>query len=79
MNQELNSRTSTTEYNKALEEVNAMYASGLPYLEKAHELDPKNAATVELLKNLSFRLRDYDGMQTKYEKYNELFKSMSAE
>lgn len=68
--------TSQAEYNKMIDELNKTYAAALVPLEKAHALDPKDASSVEFLKNIYFRLRDEPGMMEKYEKYNELFKSM---
>ncbi len=63
-------------YNAELAKVNAAYGLALKPLEKALSLDPSNAPTIELLKNLSFRLRDEEGMMEKYEKYNALFKAL---
>ncbi|MCC8034878.1 MAG: tetratricopeptide repeat protein [Rikenellaceae bacterium] len=79
MNKKLNEMTSlsTNEYNDALEKVYQEYEKALPPLEKAYEIDPTSEATVELLKNLTFRLRDRsDDIQQKYDKYNEIFKNM---
>ncbi len=53
--------------------VRGTYRRGLAPLEKAHSLNPTEPVTIELLKGLTFRLRDEEGMQAKYEKYNELF------
>ena len=55
-----------------------VYAEAVPFLEKAHELDPNNVGTVELLKNVTFRIRELDGMMAKYEQYNALFKQMTG-
>ncbi len=78
MNKEMNSRQfdSQKEYNDALATVNAVYAQSIAPLEKALELNPKESATVELLKNVCFRLRDEPGIMEKYNKYNEMFKNM---
>ncbi len=77
MNNELNGHyyTSQEEYNKDLAKVSAVYASAIPILEKAHQANPDDLTTVELLKNVTFRLRD-DGMGEKYEQYNALYNSM---
>lgn len=57
--------------------VNAMYAEALAPLEKAHELQPDDITTVELLKNLYFRFRDDNAQyMEKYKHYNELLESM---
>lgn len=77
-NKKLNESTpsSSEEYNNALENVYQFYEKAVPPLERAHEIDPSNEATVELLKNLTFRLRDRDdSYMQKYEKYNELFQA----
>ena len=64
------------EYDAALKEVNAVYAKSIEPLEKAHELDPSDKAYVEYLRSVCFRLRDMEGMMDKYNKYNELLKTM---
>lgn len=57
--------------------VNAMYAEALEPLEKAHELQPDDVTTVELLKNLYFRFRDENAQyMEKYKHYNELLESL---
>ena len=78
MNKEMNARQydSQNEYNEALAAVNAVYAKSIAPLELALELNPKEPATVELLKNVCFRLRDEPGIMEKYNKYNEMFKNM---
>lgn len=81
LNKKLNEMnpSSSEEYNRALEEVYAEYEKALDPLEKAHELDPTNEATVELLKNLTFRLRDRsDSILEKYNKYNEILQQMQG-
>ena len=55
----------------------AVYAQAVPYLEKAHSIDPSNAATLEILKNVTFRIREMDGMQAKYEKYDAELKALN--
>ena len=78
MNQELNKQnfTGQNEYNAALQKVFDAYKEAIPPLERAYEIDPKNPIAIELLKNVTFRLRDEPGMMEKYEKYNELFKQI---
>lgn len=71
--------TSRAQYQQALADVNAAYADAVPPLERAHEIDPKEPRTVELLKNLTFRLREEPGMNEKYEKYNEMYKAQHGE
>lgn len=70
--------TSRDQYQKALSDVNAIFESALPSLEKAYSIDPSEIATVELIKNLTYRLRDNAAMNAKYEQYNTLFESMNA-
>lgn len=64
------------EYDAARDKVFAVYLQAIAPLEKAHLLNPTEVVTVELLKNVTFRLRDMDGMMDKYNKYNELLKTM---
>ena len=45
--------------------------------EKAHQISPKDASVVELLRSSYFSLRDEgDDMRAKYEHYNALSKTM---
>ncbi|MCM1151619.1 MAG: tetratricopeptide repeat protein [Alistipes sp.] len=76
MNQELNSRqySSQSAYDTDLKEVNAVYLAAVPYFEKAHQLKPEDADTLEFLKQLCFRLRDEEGIMEKYNIYNDLYK-----
>jgi len=53
-----------------------LYRKGIPPLERAHELDPDDIATVELLKSVTFILRDEPGMSEKNKKYQALFDQM---
>ncbi len=81
LNNELNQTnfTSQAEYNSSLDKVNAVYAKAIPVLERALELQPNEPSTVELLKNVCFRLRDEPGVMDKYNKYNEMFKNLPAQ
>ncbi len=55
----------------------AAYIASIEPFEKAHELAPNDVNTVEFLKSVCFQVRNEDPeYQQKYEKYNELFKSM---
>ncbi len=78
MNAELGKMTITSraQYQEALDKVNGVFAEALFPLEKAYELNPEEGATVELLKNLTFRLRDDAAINAKYEKYNALFEAL---
>ena len=81
LNEQLNSKTYTDnqEYMNDLTAINEVYATAIPILERAHELRPDDSTAVEYLKSLCFRLREEEGIQAKYDKYNELFKSMQAQ
>ncbi|MDR2912008.1 MAG: tetratricopeptide repeat protein [Alistipes sp.] len=70
--------TNAGEYQAALAGVNNVFREAVAPLEKAYEINPEQLATVELLKNLTFRLREEPGMGEKYEKYNTLYSSMPA-
>lgn len=64
-------------YVKILKTINETYASSIEPLEAAHAINPTEPSTVELLKNIAFRLRDDSpAMQANFEKYDALFKSM---
>lgn len=78
LNEELNQKPWTGEaaYNEELKAVNEVFMQAVPWLEKALELKPNDLNTVDYLKSLSFRLRDEEGMMDKYNKYNELLKTL---
>ena len=80
LNKEINSKSfpSQKEYDAALNEVKDVYQQAIPSLEKALELRPNNLATVELLKNICFRVRDREGMKEKYDKYQALFDQLQG-
>lgn len=61
------------QYGEENAKINLIYAEAIPWLEKAHAINPTDAGTIELLNNLCFRLRDLDGMMDKYNKYHELW------
>ncbi len=79
LQQELNARqySSQAAYDEDLKDVNAIYKQALPWFEKAHEINPKDPNSLELLKSIYFRLRDEGPeMEQKYETYNYLFKQL---
>ena len=61
------------DYEKENARINLIYAEALPWLEKAHEYNPTDVATIEYLNGICFRLRDMEGMMDKYNKYHELY------
>ena len=71
--------SSQAEYDKDLKAVNEVYLIALPWFEKAHEINPEDVNTLDMLKSVTFRLRDEAGMQEKYETYNELYKKAKGE
>lgn len=81
LNDEANNKRYTSRADSEADQsaIRAVYARAIPYLEAAHEIDPKAANPVALLKNLTFRLRSEEGMQAKYDKYNALDQLMSAQ
>ncbi len=80
---DVNARAATfatqDEYDAELSKAFVVYAEAVPFLEKAAEIDPSNLGTIELLKNVTFRIREMDGMMEKYEKYNNLYKQMTGQ
>lgn len=61
-------------YDAVMAKANGEFKKSIPYMEKAYELNPKNKAVVETLRNLYFRFRiEGDEMQKKYEQMNEIF------
>lgn len=81
MNAELSKKVfpSQAEYNAALEGVNAPYSQAIIPLEFALSLKPNDPVTVELLKNVCFRLRDEVGIGEKYTKYKAMFDALPKE
>ncbi len=64
------------EYEAELAKVNKVYAESLPALEKALSLKPGDPAAIELLKNLSIRLRDMPGGQERADKYKAMYDAL---
>ena len=60
-------------YEEENAKINLVYAEAVPWLEKAHAINPTDVGTIEFLNSICFRLRDMDGMMDKYNKYHELF------
>ena len=80
MSEEINRRDykSSAEWKADSQKVTDIYKEALPFLEKAHELNPKDFSTVETLKILTFRLREEEGIGAKSEKYTKLYNEMKA-
>ena len=56
------------EYSTAIDVANAVYAKALPYMERAHELNPDDIYTMRSLQELYYRLRQKDpSLNAKYE------------
>lgn len=66
-------KLSDAEYNKMDKQVEDLYAEALPYLEKAHELQPEDLKIMDSLKKIYAKLGMYDS-----EKYKALKKKMDS-
>jgi tetratricopeptide (TPR) repeat protein len=65
------------EYSKAIDAANVVYAKALPYMEKAHELNPDDIYTMRSLQELYYRLKR-DDPATYNSKYEEMRAKVSA-
>lgn len=70
--------TDMAEFQKAKDELNNAYKLAIEPLEKALEINPTDPGTIELLRGLTFRLKDEPGMADKYAKYNAMFEALPA-
>ena len=77
-NQKLDSFTSQEEYMAERKKVRAVYMESIPYLEKAHELNPQNVDCAQILKEVCFLLREEPGVMDKYTKYNAEYKKLKG-
>ena len=77
-NSKLDSFTSQDEYLAERKRVRAVYMEAIPYLEKAHELNPENADCAQILKEVCFLLREEPGVMDKYTKYNAVYKKLKG-
>ncbi|MBS2212156.1 tetratricopeptide repeat protein [Carboxylicivirga mesophila] len=66
-----NDKTTTKEFNAAMEVANEFWEKSLPYMESAHEVQPEEAAVLETLKGLYYRFERMD-------KYNEVKAKIDA-
>ncbi len=55
--------TETKQYDAITEEANGIIREALPYLEKAHQMDPNNQETIQVLKTIYIRFKMNDKLQ----------------
>ena len=81
MNKVMNEKqySSQAAYDADLKAANAVYMEAILWFEKAHELKADDFNTLDMLKQLCFRLRDEPGIQEKYDKYFPLWKAAKGE
>ncbi|WP_279016619.1 tetratricopeptide repeat protein [Alistipes finegoldii] len=81
MNKVMNEKqySSQAAYDADLKAANAVYMEAIPWFEKAHELKADDFNTLDMLKQLCFRLRDEPGIQEKYDTYFPLWKAAKGE
>lgn len=75
-NEKASTISSNEEYLAGVKAINDTFAESIPYLEKAHELNPTNYDCCKILKTICFRLRDNAEMKAKYEKYDAELKKL---
>ncbi len=61
------------------EEILDSFRRSIPYLEKAHELNPTHTDPLLVLNQALFRLRTEEGMKEKWDKYTALEKQLKGE
>ena len=67
----------TDKYDAMMLKASDEYKKAIPYMEKAHSINPNSKDVVEALKNIYFRFRnENDEMGKKYKEYDEKFKNM---
>jgi len=67
-------------YDAAVKESFKELEKALPYLEKAHQIDPTEKSTLLTLKEICFKLRnDSDEYMAKFKEYNEKVKALPEE
>ena len=71
-----NTEISYEQYGEQNAKINLIYAEAIPWLEKAHGINPTDASTITYLNSLCYRLRDMDGIMDKYNKYHELYMNL---
>lgn len=71
--EEVNNIMDVEEYNAAVEDLLNRYESTVPYFEKAYEMNPSEMGSVQVLREIFFKLRDRSPEHmAKYEKYKKL-------
>lgn len=70
--EECNEIIDNTEYAKCKEVADAIFIIALPYMEKAHEINPEDISTMETLKLLYYRMKMMD-------KHDEIDKKLKGE
>lgn len=71
--EEVNEIMDQNEYNKAVEDLLDRYQETIPYFEKAHKINPKDMGTIQVLKEIYFKLRERSPeMMSKYETYKAM-------
>lgn len=71
--EEVNNIVDQTEYDTAVEDLLNRYQSTIPYFEKALEINPKDAGTIQVLKEIYFKLRERSPeMMEKYNTYKAM-------
>ena len=73
-----NTYNSQSAYDADQRAVTEVYLAAVPCFEKDHELKPDHFETIQLLKQLCFRLRDEEGIMDKYNMYNALYQQAQA-
>lgn len=72
--EEVNNIMDVKEYNAALEGLLNRYEKTIPYFEKALELKEGDQSTIQILKEIYYKLRDRSPeMKEKYQKYEAMF------
>lgn len=81
MNEAMNKKVPSSQaaFDAELKAVNDVYLAAVTPLEVAYKIDPQNINTLELLKQLCFRLRDEPGILEKYDTYNALYKQAKGQ
>lgn len=71
--EEVNEIMDPNEYNTAVEDLLDRYQAVVPYFEKAHQLNKEDQSTIQILKEIYFKLRERSPeMMANYEKYKAM-------